>query len=47
MKENILMLVIGGVLAWAGTSLLKINALEVTTEDNRQAIESLIHLHLK
>ena len=47
LKEKILLIVIGGVLAWAGTSLLKINALEVMTDENRQSIQALIGIHLK
>lgn len=47
MKDNIIMIVIGGVLAWAGASLLKINALEVMTDENRQTIQSLVDLHLR
>jgi len=46
LKEKVLMIVIGGVLTWAGASLLKINALEVTAENNRQSIEALIGIHL-
>ncbi len=46
LKDKILMIVIGGVIAWAGASLLKINALEVTAENNRQSIEAFIGIHL-
>ena len=47
MKEKVLMIIIGGVLAWAGTSLLKINALEVSVDNHQQSIQELILLHLK